>query len=125
MAGLICAIPLVVWYALIYTPGDEATWRAFMRLGAGARDFSGPIVASFQGDRRHAAGHAARRGVSDCFGFREQRFVRPQFMAALACYAFVAAVLILFWPSGSTPRYYLPMVLPLCVFGGLATISSA
>ena len=40
-------------------------------------------------------------------------------MAALACYAFVAARLILFWPAGSTPRYYLPMVLPLCVFGGL------
>ena len=40
-------------------------------------------------------------------------------MAALACYAFVAAILILFWPAGSTPRYYLPMVLPLCVFGGL------
>ena len=40
-------------------------------------------------------------------------------MAALACYAFVAALFILFWPAGSTPRYYLPMVLPLCVFGGL------
>src|SRR5262249_4497650 len=26
---------------------------------------------------------------------------------------------VLFWPGGSLPRYYLPMVLPLCVFGGL------
>ena len=42
------------------------------------------------------------------------------FVAALACYAFIAAVLILFWPGGSTPRYYFPMVPALCVFGGLA-----
>jgi hypothetical protein len=26
---------------------------------------------------------------------------------------------VLFWPGGSLPRYFLPMVLPLCVFGGL------
>ena len=41
------------------------------------------------------------------------------FVAALASYAFVAAVMILFWPAGSASRYYLPMVPPLAVFGGL------
>jgi 4-amino-4-deoxy-L-arabinose transferase-like glycosyltransferase len=119
LAGLICAVPLVLWYASIYTPGDEATWRAFMRLGPGHEDFPGPIVAGFRVivDTLPATLLAAAFLVA--YGFREKRFVRPQFMAALACYAFVAAVLILFWPSGSTPRYYLPMVLPLCVFGGL------
>jgi hypothetical protein len=40
-------------------------------------------------------------------------------VAALSCYAFIAAIAVLFWPGGSLPRYYLPMVLPLCVFGGL------
>jgi 4-amino-4-deoxy-L-arabinose transferase-like glycosyltransferase len=41
------------------------------------------------------------------------------FVAALASYAFVAALLMLFWPAGSASRYYLPMVPPLCVLGGL------
>jgi hypothetical protein len=40
-------------------------------------------------------------------------------VAALASYAFVAAVMILLWPAGSASRYYLPMVPPLAVFGGL------
>ncbi len=119
LAGLICAVPLAVWYALIYTPGDEATWAAFMRLGPGHEDFPGPIVTGLKVivDTLPATILAAAFLIA--YGFREKRFVRPQFMAALACYAFVAAALMLFWPTGSTPRYYLPMVLPLCVFGGL------
>jgi len=119
LAGLICAIPLAVWYIFTYTPGDEATWSAFMRLAQPRETFSGPIGASLRVifDTLPAAFLAAAFLIA--YGFREKRFVRPQFMAALACYAFVAAVLILFWPAGSTPRYYLPMVLPLCVFGGL------
>ena len=90
-----------------------------MRLAQPRETFSGPIGASLRviADTLPAALLAAAFLIA--YGFREKRFVRPQFMAALACYAFVAAVLILFWPAGSTPRYYLPMVLPLCVFGGL------
>ena len=119
LAGLICAVPLAIWYALTYTPGDEATWGAFMRLSQPRETFSGPIGASLRviADTLPATLLAAAFLIA--YGFREKRFVRPQFMAALACYAFVAAILILFWPAGSTPRYYLPMVLPLCVFGGL------
>ena len=119
LAGLICAVPLAVWYGLTYTPGDEATWGAFMRLAQPRETFSGPIGAGLRviADTLPATLLAAAFLIA--YGFREKRFVRPQFMAALACYAFVAAVLILFWPAGSTPRYYLPMVLPLCVFGGL------
>ena len=119
LAGLICAVPLVIWYGLTYAPGDEATWSAFMRLAQPRETFSGPIGASLRviADTLPAALLAAAFLIA--YGFREKRFVRPQFMAALACYAFVAAVLILFWQAGSTPRYYLPMVLPLCVFGGL------
>ena len=39
LAGLICAVPLAIWYAAIYTPGDEANWAAFMRLANRARSF--------------------------------------------------------------------------------------
>lgn len=119
LSGVICAVPLAGWYMLTYAPGDEATWGAFMRLAQPRETFSGPIGASLRviADTLPAALLAGAFLIA--YGFREKRFVRPQFMAALASYAFVAAILILFWPGGSTPRYYLPMVLPLCVFGGL------
>jgi hypothetical protein len=52
-------------------------------------------------------------------GFRGKSFGHPGFLPAIACYAFVAAAIILFWPGGSTPRYFFPMVLPLCVLGAL------
>jgi 4-amino-4-deoxy-L-arabinose transferase-like glycosyltransferase len=120
MAGLICAAPLAMWYAAIYQPGDQAVWGSFMRLSRPHEVFSGPIGASLRtlADTLPAALAAAAFLIS--YVFREKGFVRPGFVAALACYAFVAAPLILFWPGGSTPRYYLPIVLPLCVFGGLA-----
>ncbi len=41
---------------------------------------------------------------------------RRAFVGALACYAFAASLVILFWPGGSAPRYFFPMVPPL---GGL------
>jgi 4-amino-4-deoxy-L-arabinose transferase-like glycosyltransferase len=118
LAGLICAIPLALWYRHVYVPGDEEAWAAFMRfrptvalaspLEAILRTLSGTLPAAIL---------AAAFLMS--YGFRERRFVRPAFVAALACYAFVAALFILFWPGGSAPRYYFPAVLPLCVFGGL------
>jgi hypothetical protein len=51
--------------------------------------------------------------------FGERGLLRPHFVAALASYAFAAALLTLFWPGGSTSRYYMPMLPPLAVFGGL------
>jgi len=120
LAGAICAAPLVAWYAWIYTPGDEGTWAAFMRLWQPAATFSGPIGASLRllADTLPAALLTAALLLSR--GYRQKRFAPSAFVGALACYAFIAAILILFWPGGSTPRYYFPMVLPLCVFGGMA-----
>jgi 4-amino-4-deoxy-L-arabinose transferase-like glycosyltransferase len=118
LAGLIGAIPLAAWYAAIYTPGDEAQWSVFMRVQPRII-FSGPLTASVRllGDTLPAALFAAVYLVAR--GFRGRAGAPPAFVAALACYAFIAAPLILFWPGGSAPRYYFPMVLPLCVFGGL------
>jgi 4-amino-4-deoxy-L-arabinose transferase-like glycosyltransferase len=119
LAGLICTIPLAAWYAAIYRPGDEGIWAAFMRVRPNII-FSGPLTASVRllGDTLPAALAAAVYLVARAFRGRD---TAPRgFVAALACYAFIAALFILFWPGGSAPRYYLPMVLPLCVFGGLA-----
>ena len=119
LAGLICAIPLALWYAAIYRPGDEGIWAAFMRVRPNII-FSGPLTASVRlfGDTLPAALAAAVYLIARVFYGRDR--TPPAFVAALACYAFIAALLILFWPGGSAPRYYFPMVLPLCVFGGLA-----
>jgi 4-amino-4-deoxy-L-arabinose transferase-like glycosyltransferase len=118
LAGVICAIPLVAWYASIYTPGDEGVWATFMRVHP-ALNFSGPIavIPRLLGETLPATLLAAAFLIA--YGLRERGRVRPAFVAALACYAFVAAFVVLFWPGGSTPRYYFPMLLPLCVFGGL------
>ena len=118
MAGLICAIPLAAWYAAIYVPGDEETWAGFMRIHPWAL-FSGPLVASVRTLTETLPAALAAAAFLIAQAFRGKRLVRPGFVGALACFAFVAPLFILFWPGGSTPRYYLPMVLPLCVFGGL------
>ncbi len=118
LAGLICAVPLAAWYAAVYAPGDEGSWAAFMRLGPLVL-LPGPLGAGLDTliDTLPAALAAAAFLIGSAVGGRE--FVRPGFIPALACYAFTAAVVILLWPGGSLPRYYFPMVLPLCVFGGL------
>lgn len=117
LAGLICAVPIAGWYGAIYAPGDEGVWAAFMRvrpltrlpgpLGAGLRTVSEMLPAVLAA----AAFPVVQRPRSGA--------IPPRFIAALACFAFIAPLFILFWPGGSTPRYYFPMLLPLCVFGGL------
>ena len=79
----------------------------------------GPIVASFNlvTETLPAMLLAAAFAVGQ--GFRSKSFGHPGFLPAIACYAFVAAAIILFWPGGSTPCYFFPMVLPLCVLGAL------
>jgi len=118
LAGLICAAPLAAWYAAVYRPGDEGSWAAFMRVRPAVL-LPGPLRAAFDTlvETLPAALAAAVFLIGSAVRGRE--FVRPGFIPALACYAFTAAVVILFWPGGSLPRYYLPMVLPLSVFGGL------
>jgi hypothetical protein len=38
---------------------------------------------------------------------------------ALACYAFTCSIVVLFWPGGTALRYFFPLVLPVCVLGGI------
>ena len=123
LAGLICVLPLAAWYAAIYTPGDEGSWAAFMRVRPIAL-LPGPLAASVKTfvETLPAALAAAAFFVAWAFdgkSFAKPDAVSPGFVPALACYAFIAAIVVMFWPGGSLPRYYLPMVPPLCVFGGL------
>ena len=118
LAGIICMLPLVAWYAHVYSPGDATTWSSFMRLTVSA-SLAGPIesvsrmfvetlpaallaTAFLATNRLHASGGAS-----------------AAFVTALVCYSFTCTVVVLFWPGGSTARYFFPMLLPLCVLGGL------
>ena len=118
LAGLTCIIPLAYWYAAIYTPGDEGNWAAFMRVRPVAI-LPGPIVASLRTLSEIFPAALAAAAFLVGHALRGRGHARPGFVAALSCYAFIAAIAVLFWPGGSLPRYFLPMVLPLCVFGGL------
>ena len=118
LAGLICVIPLALWYVAIYTPGDEGNWAAFMRVRP-ITLLPGPVVASLRTLAEILPAALAAAAFLIALSFRGRSLARPGFVAALSCYAFIAAIVVLFWPGGSLPRYYLPMVLPLCVFGGL------
>ncbi len=123
LAGVICATPLIAWYAYVYIPGDESQWAAFMRVQP-AVQFAGPVEEIIRlffeilPAVLIAATFFFSKQTKD-IQTREKSFAQSEFPLALACYAFTAAIVILFWPGGSTARYYFPMVLPLCVFGGL------
>ncbi len=118
MAGVIYAIPLAAWYAAIYTPGDETIWAAFMRVHPAA-PLPGPLDTGLAivTEMLPAVALAAAFLIAQAFG--GERIAPAGFVAAASCYAFIAAAIILFWPGGSAPRYYLPMTMMLCVFGGL------
>ena len=118
LAGIICIIPLAYWYAAIYAPGDKGNWAAFMRVRPVAI-LPGPIVAGLRTLSEIFPAAVAAAAFFVGHALRRRSLARPGFVAALSCYAFIAAIAVLFWPGGSLPRYYLPMVLPLCVFGGL------
>jgi 4-amino-4-deoxy-L-arabinose transferase-like glycosyltransferase len=117
-AGILSALPLAAWYAAVYTPGDEQSWGTFMRVHPAAL-FSAPPEALLRTaiDVLPAALLGGGFLVVRCFG--GARTTPPGFVPALACYAFIAAAFVLFWPGGSTPRYYFPLVPALAVFGGL------
>ena len=121
LAGVICVIPVAAWYAYVYTPGDESTWALFMRLDkvrsatlphplrAAANVFAETLPASLLAGVYLLTGGGRRGGQT-----------LSDFVLALACYAFVCTIALLFWPGGEAARYFFPMVLPLCVLGGLA-----
>jgi 4-amino-4-deoxy-L-arabinose transferase-like glycosyltransferase len=119
VAGIVCVMPLAAWYGAVYAQGDEEQWAAFMRLRPIAL-LPGPIVASFNLLTETLPAMLLAGAFVVGRGFRGKSFGHPGFLPAIACYAFVASVIILFWPGGSTPRYFFPMVLPLCVLGALA-----
>jgi len=118
LAGIICIIPMAAWYGYVYSPGDEAQWAGFMRLSPVA-PLENPIAAILHliSETLPAALFAIALFVAWGFGVRDR--LPAGFLKAMVCYASAAAIVVLFWPSGSTARYFFPSILPMCVFGAL------
>ena len=121
LAGVVAAVPLAAWYAYVYTPGDGMLWAMFMRMDK-TRIAASPhplrAAANIFVEALPASLFAAAYLLTG--GWRGGRQGLPDFVLALACYAFVCSAVLLFWPGGDAARYFFPMVLPVCVLGGLA-----
>lgn len=118
LAGVICVIPLAAWYGYVYSPGDDAQWAAFMRLAPTA-PLSNPVagVLTLISETLPAALFAMAFFVARAF--RETGDLPAGFLKAVVCYASAAALVILFWPGGSTTRYFFPSIYPMCILGAL------
>lgn len=118
LAGVICVIPIATWYGYVYSPGDENQWGTFMRLSPAAR-LDSPIAGMLIliSETLPAALFAIAFFIARGFGVRDP--LPAGFLKAMICYASAAAIIVLFWPSGSTTRYFFPSILPMCVFGAL------
>lgn len=120
LAGLLAAIPAGAWYAYVFVPGDQGEWLRYTRLASNGIALPHPFAnaADFFFETLPAAFLAGALLIT---GARSVKQTVPQnFILALSCYAFACTSIILFWPAEVNPRYILPMVLPLCVLGGIA-----
>jgi 4-amino-4-deoxy-L-arabinose transferase-like glycosyltransferase len=118
VAGLICVLPLAAWYAAVYAPGVGEQWASFMRLQPLVL-LPGPLVTSFKVFKEMLPALLMAAAFLVWQGFGDRRSKERSLVGALSCYAFIASIVVLFWPGGATPRYFFPMLLPLCVLGGL------
>jgi 4-amino-4-deoxy-L-arabinose transferase-like glycosyltransferase len=118
VAGIVFVIPLAAWYGAVYVQGDEAQWAAFMRLRPVAL-LPSPILATFNLVTEILPAILLAGAFVIGRGLRGKHFGPPGFLPAIACYAFAASLIILFWPGGSAPRYFFPMVLSLCALGAI------
>jgi 4-amino-4-deoxy-L-arabinose transferase-like glycosyltransferase len=119
LAGVICIIPTVAWYVWVFQPGDQAQWLRFMRLVPSMARLHGPLkeLPGFIGETLPLVLVAGLAFWTK--GFRTNEKLPAGFIKAAGCYALTASFVILFWPGGSTGRYFYPMFLPVAVIGGL------
>ena len=118
LAGIICVIPIAAWYGYVYSPGDEGQWAAFMRF-APAAPLSGPVEAILNLFTETLPAALMALAFFAAKGFRSSTRIPSGFIKALLCYGLAATIVILFWPGGSSTRYFFPLILPMCVLGGL------
>ena len=120
LTGFIAVTPTVLWYAYVFVPGDQSEWLRYTRLSSQGATWPHPLAnaVDFFLESCPAALLAVALLLARANSVRKT--VPQNFILALSCYAFACTLIILFWPAEVNPRYILPMVLPLCVLGGIA-----
>ncbi|MBM3530823.1 MAG: phospholipid carrier-dependent glycosyltransferase [Alphaproteobacteria bacterium] len=119
LAGAVCVAPIAAWYWANYRPGDETIWATFMRISP-EQALAAPLRAAAEQFFEMLPAALAAGAFLVGGGLRGRAGPDLRFVRATVCFAFTAAIVVLFWPGGSTARYYFPMVAPLCILGGLA-----
>jgi 4-amino-4-deoxy-L-arabinose transferase-like glycosyltransferase len=120
LAGTLAAIPTVLWYAYVFTPGDQSEWLRYTRTSSKEimrpHPFDRAVNFFFQT-------FPASFLAAALFPIRaraKQNTTRDNLIQALSCYALACTLVLLFWPAEVNPRYVIPMALPLSVLGGMA-----
>ncbi|MFT3731098.1 MAG: glycosyltransferase family 39 protein [Hyphomicrobium sp.] len=120
LASLLAAVPIGLWYANVFVPGDQGEWLRYTRLSPNGftepHPFANAIDFFFESIPATLLVVPLLLTGAKSIGKRVPR----HFIMALGCYALTCTFVILFWPAEINPRYILPMVLPLCVLAGIA-----
>jgi 4-amino-4-deoxy-L-arabinose transferase-like glycosyltransferase len=118
LAGVVCATPLIAWYASMYQPGDTGTWAVFMRFNPGGQ-LSSPLRAAVSLFLHTAPAALIAATLLAVHARPGSLRSDPALIWALTCYALVCTLVVLAWPGGAATRYFFPAVLPICVLGGI------
>lgn len=120
LTGFLAIVPTALWYAHVFIPGDQGEWLRYTRLSSGGITWPRPFAnaVNFFFETFPVALLAVALSLTRANSVRKT--VPKDFILALSCYAFACTLIILIWPAEVNPRYVLPMVLPLCVLGGIA-----
>jgi 4-amino-4-deoxy-L-arabinose transferase-like glycosyltransferase len=119
LTGILAAIPTGLWYAHVFARGDQSEWLRYTRLSAKELIEPHPLANAI--DFVLEAVPAAMLAIPLILtgSSSEEKKAHRHFIVALTCYAFACTFVILFWPAEINPRYFLPVVPPLCVLAGL------
>ena len=120
LASVIAAVPTASWYAYVFVPGDQGQWLRYTRFSAGGMVEPRPIANAIDFFVECCPAALLAASLLPSVKRAEGKIQLRTFVLALSCYAFTCTLLILLWPAEVNPRYILPMVLPLCVLGGVA-----
>lgn len=120
LAGCVAVVPAALWYVHVFSADAQSEWLRYTRFSRDGATWPHPFAngVDFFFECFPAAILAAALPFANLKA--AERRVPRHFILALVCYALTCTWVVLFWPAEINPRYVLPMVLPLCVLGGIA-----
>jgi 4-amino-4-deoxy-L-arabinose transferase-like glycosyltransferase len=118
--GLLAIGAVLLWSALVFEPGDGATWRQQMRLA------DWPMLLPYLGNIGRFIGETASEMMpwlllalpAMSAGWRQRHGIGDRGARAMTCYALGCTVLLAFWPHAES-RYAMPALGGVAVLAGL------